>query len=290
MERTVKGIFVPIEIWEAKDLSWNEKIVFLEIDSFTRKGRDCYFSDEYITDLLGCSIATAKRVISGLIQKGYVKKTRFDGRRRYVETCLCYGRVDDERAAVSKMSELGYQNCATTEYNLPDIPPISSNEDSPRGDSSLSKAISDTNQARQGNPSPEFRAAPSPKKDFNTSDFVQGLVDIGVDEQVARDWVKQRAAKRLSQTSTALNQAIREFNKIPDRTPNELILFAIERGWGGFKAEWFNNDVNRKKHDNGRNFNSSTADALLLKDGRKREYFDHFLSPDELLGNKGNTF
>ena len=31
-ERQVKGIWIPIEIWKDKNLSWNEKILFLEID------------------------------------------------------------------------------------------------------------------------------------------------------------------------------------------------------------------------------------------------------------------
>ena len=51
--RKVKGIWIPIEIWENKDLSWNEKILFLEIDSFTSKDKDCYVSNEYIAKLLG---------------------------------------------------------------------------------------------------------------------------------------------------------------------------------------------------------------------------------------------
>ena len=42
MERIVKGIWFPIEIWEADDLSWSEKILLLEIDSFTSQGKDCF--------------------------------------------------------------------------------------------------------------------------------------------------------------------------------------------------------------------------------------------------------
>ena len=35
MERLIKGIWIPIEIWQDKSLSWNEKILLMEIDSFT---------------------------------------------------------------------------------------------------------------------------------------------------------------------------------------------------------------------------------------------------------------
>lgn len=89
-ERLVKGIWIPIEIWKDKNLTWNEKILFLEIDSYTSKDKDCYFSNEYISDLLGINITNASKTISSLIEKGYIIKTKFDGRKRYVKTALSY--------------------------------------------------------------------------------------------------------------------------------------------------------------------------------------------------------
>ena len=87
-ERQVKGIWIPIEIWKAPNLSWNEKILFLEIDSFTTTDKDCFISNEYISNLLGVGETTANKILSSLISKGYVIKTRFDGRRRYVKSAL----------------------------------------------------------------------------------------------------------------------------------------------------------------------------------------------------------
>lgn len=88
MERIVKGIWIPIEIWEAEDLSWNEKIILMEIDSFTSQGKDCYISDEYIASKVGVSERSARAMLSNLIHKGYIIRTRFDGRRRYLESAL----------------------------------------------------------------------------------------------------------------------------------------------------------------------------------------------------------
>ena len=48
MERIVKGIWIPIEIWQDRSLSWNEKILLMEIDSFTSRGHECYISNEYV--------------------------------------------------------------------------------------------------------------------------------------------------------------------------------------------------------------------------------------------------
>lgn len=87
-ERIVKGIWIPIEIWKDSNLTWNEKILLLEIDSFTSQEKDCFFSDEYISKLLNISTTNANKTLSSLIKKGYVIKTKFDGRRRYVKSIL----------------------------------------------------------------------------------------------------------------------------------------------------------------------------------------------------------
>jgi biotin operon repressor len=87
-ERLVKGLWIPIEIWKDTNLSWNEKILFLEIDSFTSADKDCYISNEYIAQLLGVSETRANKILSSLISKGYVIKTSFDGRKRYVKSAL----------------------------------------------------------------------------------------------------------------------------------------------------------------------------------------------------------
>lgn len=89
-ERLSKGIWIPIEIWKDNNLTWNEKILFLEIDSYTSSDKDCFFSNEYISELLGISVTNASKAISSLIEKGYIIKTKFDGRKRYVKTALSY--------------------------------------------------------------------------------------------------------------------------------------------------------------------------------------------------------
>lgn len=88
MERIVKGIWIPIEVWQDKSLSWNEKILLMEIDSFTSKGHECYISNEYIAELLGVSMSWASKCLSHLMEIGYVKMVRFDGRKRYVESAI----------------------------------------------------------------------------------------------------------------------------------------------------------------------------------------------------------
>ena len=88
MERIVKGIWIPIEIWQNRSLSWNEKILLMEIDSFTAKDRECYISNEYIAELLGVSVSWASKCLSHLLDLGLVRVVKFDGRKRYVESTI----------------------------------------------------------------------------------------------------------------------------------------------------------------------------------------------------------
>ncbi len=88
MDRIVKGIWIPIEIWQNRSLSWNEKILLMEIDSFTAKDRECYISNEYIAELLGVSVCWASKCLSHLLESGLVRVVKFDGRKRYVESTI----------------------------------------------------------------------------------------------------------------------------------------------------------------------------------------------------------
>ena len=90
MERIVKGIWIPIEIWQDRTLSWNEKILLMEIDSFTSRGHECYISNEYIAELLGVTDRCARKYLSHLKDVGYLREVRFDGRKRYVESTISF--------------------------------------------------------------------------------------------------------------------------------------------------------------------------------------------------------
>lgn len=63
-------------------------MLLVEIDRHTRHGRDCFMSNKYIADFIGVAEANASRILNSLIEKGYVEKTRFDGRRRFVASTV----------------------------------------------------------------------------------------------------------------------------------------------------------------------------------------------------------
>ena len=79
------------------------------------------------------------------------------------------------------------------------------------------------------------------KKRFN---FKSGLIDMGIDPQVASDWLQVRKNKRASNTQTAFTRLKSEIEKIcaaRGMTPTEVVSIAVERSWQDIKAEWIDN-------------------------------------------------
>jgi hypothetical protein len=75
-------------------------------------------------------------------------------------------------------------------------------------------------------------------------DFKSSLIDMGVDTQVASDWLQVRKNKRASNTKTAFTRLKSEIEKIcaaRGMTPTEVVSIAVERSWQGIKAEWIDN-------------------------------------------------
>ena len=63
------------------------------------------------------------------------------------------------------------------------------------------------------------------------------LVELGVEPQVADDWMAIRATKGLPLTKTALDAVVIEVEKA-GLTLSEALRRSCERGWAGFKASW----------------------------------------------------
>lgn len=66
------------------------------------------------------------------------------------------------------------------------------------------------------------------------------LVNMNVNEKIAQEWLKVRRTKKLTSTQTAFNVVNREAEKA-GLTMNQAVTKSVEESWGGFKAEWLNN-------------------------------------------------
>lgn len=63
------------------------------------------------------------------------------------------------------------------------------------------------------------------------------LLELGVDEQVASDWIKHRKAKRASSAQTVLDDR-KEQAAIAGITLEDALRIEVSRGWQGFSADW----------------------------------------------------
>jgi uncharacterized protein YdaU (DUF1376 family) len=68
-------------------------------------------------------------------------------------------------------------------------------------------------------------------------DFLDSLIQLGVDKQVATDWIKVRAKHKASNTQTAFKNIAAEIEK-SGRDANWCITKAVEKSWRGFEAGW----------------------------------------------------
>lgn len=69
MERSFKGIWIPAEIWLNEDLSIQEKVFLVEIDSLDNE-EGCFASNDYFSKFFKLSKNRCSEIIKGLETKG----------------------------------------------------------------------------------------------------------------------------------------------------------------------------------------------------------------------------
>lgn len=71
-DRAFRGIWIPKEIWLSKNLTLQQKVFLVEIDSLD-KDDGCYATNEYFSEFFGLSTKRVSVVINSLVEKGLVK-------------------------------------------------------------------------------------------------------------------------------------------------------------------------------------------------------------------------
>ena len=84
-DRVVKGIWIPIEIWDNETLSMTDKHVYAEIDSFCGDGKSCFAGNEWLAQKLHISESSVRSSIAKLKKMELVEQVSFDGRKRYLK-------------------------------------------------------------------------------------------------------------------------------------------------------------------------------------------------------------
>jgi len=74
-------------------------------------------------------------------------------------------------------------------------------------------------------------------KNITRKNPLSKLIDLGVDEQIAKDWLLIRKTKKLPFTETALKQISKEAEMANLTFPQVIEICAINN-WGGYKSSW----------------------------------------------------
>lgn len=70
--------------------------------------------------------------------------------------------------------------------------------------------------------------------------FLEELLNLGVDKQIAEDFMTVRKKKKATNTVTAFKRLQSEIEK-SGMSANDCIKTSVEHDWKGFRVEWLNN-------------------------------------------------
>ncbi len=72
MDRNFRGIWIPAELWLNRELSAQEKLFLVEIDSLDRDERRCFASNKYFAKFFNLSTSRVSEIIVALEKKGLI--------------------------------------------------------------------------------------------------------------------------------------------------------------------------------------------------------------------------
>jgi hypothetical protein len=93
------------------------------------------------------------------------------------------------------------------------------------------------------------------KEVFN---FKKSLIELGVENQIATDWIKVRQKRQASNTVTSFNK-IKNQIELSGKPANECIKIAVEKDWKGFEADW----IIKKENKSYQSESSQRKDAAV---------------------------
>ena len=63
-----KGVWIPICIWDNKELTLQEKAILVKVESF----KECFASNDYLAEFINVSVSRVKQVLKSLEDKGFI--------------------------------------------------------------------------------------------------------------------------------------------------------------------------------------------------------------------------
>lgn len=87
-KRNFKGVWIPAGLWLCNELSLNEKVLLIEIDSLQDPVKGCYKSNQAFAEFFGLSASRISQMITSLKEKGFLKSKEIIKGKQVVERQL----------------------------------------------------------------------------------------------------------------------------------------------------------------------------------------------------------
>ena len=83
--RAFRGIWIPAEVWISKEMTLQEKVMLVEINSLQHPERGCFKSNRALAEFFQLSISRVSEIIASLDRKGLVRVDLIRDGRQVVE-------------------------------------------------------------------------------------------------------------------------------------------------------------------------------------------------------------
>lgn len=94
MPRDFKGVWIPRDIWQSRQLSLMERVLFVEIHSLDNE-RGCFASNRHFAEFFGVSERQIRTYIGKLKVKGFISVSIQNRNERVMHAIGKYARVPD---------------------------------------------------------------------------------------------------------------------------------------------------------------------------------------------------
>jgi hypothetical protein len=93
--------------------------------------------------------------------------------------------------------------------------------------------------------------------------FKKALIDLGIDKRLATEWLAVRKKKSLTNSKTAFEDFTNEVKK-SGASPNDVLRLCIVKSWGGFKANWYKDEIAKQQQTSPQPLQQSQQTGLSL--------------------------
>lgn len=209
--------YITILAWMGNlKLSLVEKTIFAIIYGFSQdEDSEFHGSRQYLADWCEASTKTVDRALTHLVELGYIHK------REKVVGGVKFCRYSVDVHTVDKMSLLG------TNWE--------------NGRDKLGEATDKMSHNNIDNNADNKLSANRDNKRTPAFDFKKALMDLGISEQTAADWMAVRKNAKATNTKTAFEALKTQIEKIVRRydvTAEQVAAFAVGKDWKAINAEW----------------------------------------------------